>query len=711
MDTKSKKSRFNGTIFMLVLATFLALFAFITGAFSVRNEFYKPFNRTSNFILTTVKNLMPAYSVGVFTPAYLTSENNEINPEYIRSVREQLDYNAANFSYIIYNRTTNDYYTNSSCLTLEEFRNQYRNDPTKSMFVEFSKTHLDVTLDGIPEYDEVYNAIRSYMGSNTFGYWQFSLPSNQQLFDQSSVTVMLAVNANDMLLPTGNYYDAHHAWQSAMVCFGAASISFGSMVVLLITVYLRRQHLLASNQRIARSLSHVWIEAKILLGAVAIIAVSVYIETPLSEFFNPSSAIFFFLFMEGAFWLFYSLCCDLYFNGTATFKTCMAASIRKSYNRYQMRYPFQTRMRRRFTQFVLGEIAFVIMSILFFIAAMSGGFPFYGEFFIFLDLFLCVGCIFAGIFLIVTAFRSYCTLISQIGEVMDHVERIKQGDYSTRLDLPAFHDLYPLSSNLNQIQWGLKDAVKKQVASERMKVELITNVSHDLKTPLTSIVNYTDLLSKENLTPDYANDYVRILSQKSNRLKTMVQDLFEISKVNSGNVELNLEKLNICELLEQTMAELDEQISASQLTFKVSGQQEPIYVNGDGKKLHRVFANLIINALKYSLAGTRVYVEITGDENFVSISFKNIAGYEMNFASEQILERFVRGDTSRSTEGSGLGLSIAQSFVGLHHGHLSVMVDGDLFKVIVKLPKLKAAENSSIKKESSLKRSDKPLSL
>lgn len=197
-----------------------------------------------------------------------------------------------------------------------------------------------------------------------------------------------------------------------------------------------------------------------------------------------------------------------------------------------------------------------------------------------------------------------------------------------------------------------------------MKVELITNVSHDLKTPLTSIINYVELLKNEQLEPDYANDYVKILDQKATRLKTMVQDLFDISKANSGNISLNIEKLDLVALLEQTLAELEERIDKSSLDFKVYLPSEKIYVNADGSKLYRVFENLINNALKYALAGTRVYINLAQTDNQIFVTFKNIASYEMNFTGREIIERFKRGDETRFQRGFRPGIVYCQKLFG-----------------------------------------------
>ncbi len=237
-----------------------------------------------------------------------------------------------------------------------------------------------------------------------------------------------------------------------------------------------------------------------------------------------------------------------------------------------------------------------------------------------------------------------------------------------------------------EIDTGIERSLRDQMKSERTKIALITNVSHDLKTPLTSIISYVDLLSKEEGLSETASDYVKILHNKSNRLKTIVTDLFELAKSSSGDMVLEQEHLDLKRLTEQTLADMEDKIQESGIPFKLSLPDTPVIIKSDGKKLYRVFQNIIDNALKYSLQNTRVYVDLYIINQRAEIIFKNISSYEMNFTKDEILQRFYRGDQSRSTEGSGLGLSIAESFTINCGGTFDVEVDGDVFKVILSFP-------------------------
>ena len=261
-----------------------------------------------------------------------------------------------------------------------------------------------------------------------------------------------------------------------------------------------------------------------------------------------------------------------------------------------------------------------------------------------------------------------------------------EGKLNCNIEEKGRGHLRELAHDINNIRDGLRKSIESEIKSENMKTELITNVSHDLKTPLTSIINYIDLLKRENIESETAKDYINILDKKSQRLKVLIDDLFEASKATSGAMELNITKIDIVQLLKQSLGENDERFKNSNLSVKLDIPDTKIFINGDGQRLYRVFENLISNIVKYSLSNTRVYIQMyVDDENKVVIIMRNISAYELDFCANEITNRFKRGDSSRSTDGSGLGLAIAKSIVELHGGKFNIEVDGDLFKSIIKL--------------------------
>jgi signal transduction histidine kinase len=239
------------------------------------------------------------------------------------------------------------------------------------------------------------------------------------------------------------------------------------------------------------------------------------------------------------------------------------------------------------------------------------------------------------------------------------------------------------NKTFKDINKGFNESLEDQMRAERMKIALVTNVSHDLKTPLTSIISYVDLLSKEENLSETVSDYVKILAEKSNRLKSIVSDLFDLAKSTSGDIVLDFESLDLKKLIEQTIADMDDEIEKSGLQIKTKLTEKPVSIIADGKRLYRVFQNVIGNALKYSLNGTRIFVQLEEINGKAIATIKNIAGYEMDFTADEVLQRFNRGDKSRTTEGSGLGLSIAESFTKVCGGDFKVDIDGDLFKVTI----------------------------
>ena len=279
--------------------------------------------------------------------------------------------------------------------------------------------------------------------------------------------------------------------------------------------------------------------------------------------------------------------------------------------------------------------------------------------------------------------RKYIRMIQgQYTSLLTAVRSVAAGNLQTELEgdwgiFSAFQE------ELSAIQTGFSRAVEEEVKSQRMRTELITNVSHDLKTPLTAIITYTELLQEEGVTEAQRKEYLAVLQRKSLRLKTLIEDLFEVSKANSGNVAFHTEKVDICNLVRQMYLEYEDRAKEAGLVFRFQFPQTKVFLMLDGEKTSRIFDNLYTNIIKYAMPDTRVYVRVAQVEDEVLIELKNISGYELNIPAENLTDRFVRGDSARSSEGSGLGLAIARSFVELQGGKMDIEIDGDLFKVML----------------------------
>ena len=289
-----------------------------------------------------------------------------------------------------------------------------------------------------------------------------------------------------------------------------------------------------------------------------------------------------------------------------------------------------------------------------------------------LGLAVCVGIILYG---------SNC-----FGILLESAKRMSKGDLDTKVsDQFLTGSFKEFAGDLNALADVAVVAAQKQMKSERMKAELITNVSHDIKTPLTSIINYVDLLQKAG-SQEEAEEYLEVLQRQSQRMKKLIEDLMEMSKANTGNISMDITRVDAAEAINQALGEFADKLGSVQLIPIFRQPEEPVYMRADGRLAWRVLSNLLSNAVKYSLPGTRLYIDLVQLEGKVLISLKNISKEQLNVSSDELMERFVRGDASRNTEGSGLGLNIAKSLMELQHGQLQLLVDGDLFKATLVFP-------------------------
>lgn len=272
-------------------------------------------------------------------------------------------------------------------------------------------------------------------------------------------------------------------------------------------------------------------------------------------------------------------------------------------------------------------------------------------------------------------------------KIIEGIEEIKSGNLEFKIDTEDFTgENKVLSEGINNLGDGLEKAVDSSMKNERMKADLITNVSHDIKTPLTSIISYVNLLENEQLENEKVKGYIHILKEKSARLEQLTEDLVEASKISSGNIVLEMVRINLVELVYQTGGEFNEKFEKQELTVFTKLPKEPVVIMADGRRIWRVLENLYNNVAKYALTGTRVYVEVEKQESHAIFSIKNISSKPLNISADELTERFIRGDVSRSTEGSGLGLSIAKNLTSLMGGTFDIILDGDLFKVVLRFP-------------------------
>lgn len=323
---------------------------------------------------------------------------------------------------------------------------------------------------------------------------------------------------------------------------------------------------------------------------------------------------------------------------------------------------------------VIGIVTFIGMAILCACAVYAGGFI--GVF----GMFCYIACLIAFAYMFLKDAMDNKRLL-------DGCNRMKDGMFDKKIEIAnLYFDKLELAEAINTMGEGLEKAVSTSMKDERMKTELITNVSHDIKTPLTSIINYIDLLKREGITPEEQQEYLKVLDTKSQRLKQLIEDLIEVSKTTSGNIELQLANLDFKELLNQAIGEFEEKFAERNLELVMTCADHKIQIWADGRRCYRILENLFSNIYKYAMPHTRVYVDLQQDEGQMVFTLKNISEAPLNVAVEELMERFVRGDVSRSTSGSGLGLSIAQNLVNLQQGKLEIKLDGDLFKVEIRFP-------------------------
>ena len=454
-------------------------------------------------------------------------------------------------------------------------------------------------------------------------------------------------------------------------------------LVLLVLAILWRAYKRRADQAIGWFTGHIWLEVKALLLIPLIFLWSSVWVCFLELFVRSNYAgLPWCLAALPALWWSYLYWNDLRYNfGHLRSRSFCAACVRL-FRRQELGWSVQRRMdRRAVLQFALCIPFFLVW---------AARFPdlYQRRFYSGPGPLLLAAFFLAGVGLIAAQIRLMTAnrrATADIDRLLTHIQAAGQGQPTGLLALPENSDLQEAAAGLNHMENGLRAALDEQMKSERMKVELIANVSHDLKTPLTSIVSYVELLQQEEDLPEHVRDYIRILSDKSQRLQAMVRDVFEVSKATAGSLPVSLRPLDYGKLLRQTLADMGEEIDAASASLRPNLPEEPVWIQADGDRLYRVFQNLIGNALKYALDGSRIYLDLAVSHNQATATLRNISRDELPQGVD-LTERFVRGDASRTDGGSGLGLSIARTFTEACGGSFTLHIDADLFTVRVSFP-------------------------
>ncbi len=581
-------------------------------------------------------------------------------------------------------------YTNTEHLYAAAFNpNAYAK--VYSFVLHYANGDLTILLDGA---DRTRSLPHNYRALLIDTLRSLGLPSD-------SFSLFLAVGKSD----TAPYYGSllagyYYAWQQQRTTvFIVLGAGLAGLVLLVLSVIFRRYRR-GFVRTIVEALGRVVLEVKLAGGILLLfLFLNLYRQVSDGYYYNTGSVLLFCLplMILSALGLWYLLL-DLIRNRKTWLSHSLCArafcAIQRSAAVRVRQTPLERRFLRRFWLLLVSEIVLVCLALLFF-AAASNTWRTLRRFICFSA---CLTCVAGGIALLWLYLRSFRALLADMTAIGRMTAQLRAGHYAETLPaLPASSDLFPVSDDLVHLRDGISAAVDARVRSERMKSELVTNVSHDLKTPLTSIISYARLLDELHLDEPAAG-YVRVLCEKSARLRRLTTDLFEVSRAQSGSLPLQIVRLDLKSHLEQTLAELSDRIASSGLAFRTRIPDGPVYVDCDGERLYRVLENLIVNAIAYAMPGTRVYITLYDNDPAI-LSIQNVAAQEMRFTAEEIVERFARGDDARTDGGTGLGLAIAKSFTEAVGGAFVVTVDGDVFRVTLSFPRRAAPAGRAVPAE------------
>ncbi|BDR79076.1 two-component sensor histidine kinase [Clostridium tetani] len=636
MDIKLKNKK--SILICFVVSVYLIAIASIACIDVLNNKYYlkKEAYINSEFFKKEVINYFENVQILIRSDK---SDLNKKKQEDLESVKlKKVINNNKAFSYYIKNQNTGKVYTNISGLSN---LNKYIED----------KALYNLNLSKIE--DNRFNFIRTEVERNNF---------------TGNIIVLKKGETSTQLYRDYDYYNSIKSKLIKEIIIGIMSFGIGIFLILYLLKYKRDE--LKFIEKTRERYNKVPVELRIILLFIFLKIMSDY-QRRIYLFDMPIKIERFIKLSFVALYIFYLLICGLNFisnknNGTKIFKNSIVYKMKED-----IRESFKIKSTIR--KVTLVYITTISIGVVFIIGMAM---------FKYNKLIFLLIMTYIGIYAYIVP-RYIFKKTAMVNKIVKGTEEMVAGNLDYTIDENDKGLLGKLAHNINNMKKGFKKSVESQVKSERLKSELITNVSHDLKTPLTSIINYVDLLKSEDLSKEDMNVYIQILDKKSKRLKVLIEDLFEASKISSGSIELNIEKVDISEILRQALGEFHEKIESSSLNFKVNMENDGIYANLDGKKTWRVFENLIGNILKYSMKNSRVYIDLETEGNKAMVTMKNISAYEMDFNTEEIFERFKRGDKARKSDGSGLGLAIAKSIVELQGGNMDIVIDGDLFKVII----------------------------
>ena len=605
------------------------------------------------------------YGSWLDTPEELASKDMISVQDGDYKIYYQNNYKKKKFIYLVVNDETKIAYTNvqqtAQSDSLEEIK---RNIISNNKYWSISSNNIQTNIERLSSENIIFNQRLQHIQD-------FS--ENKQYYTAFDETVKTLDATNDITISNALYTQTQkvykYSYVTLIVSIIIGFIEFIYLIYSLGHVKNKKGIFLSWIDRIPLEIVAVlyfflfFIEAVIITSCISILAVDVNLAIMLVIIFGYFTIL---TALYGAGTLLKRIKANIFFKNTITYK--LLHWIVKKYTNLKNVITNNTDLGKKIALYFIGIIIVSIVLVAIF-----------REFGLLLDIVFWIWC-----------YYKIMKEVDKFKQIHDVVERIYKGDTNIKLDESLYTGvLKELAIYINDIAGGFSNAVNESIKSERLKTELITNVSHDIKTPLTSIINYVDLLKQEDIKDEKAKEYIGILDNKAQRLKKLIEDLVEASKASSGNIKITKEVLNVKELLNQITGEFEDKFSKRGLKVISKLPEEEVHIKADSRYLYRVLENIYSNVAKYASENTRVYLDcVLEKDNIVAIYLKNISKDELNISSEELMQRFVRGDKSRNTEGSGLGLSIAKSLTELQDGTFNIYLDGDLFKVAIKFKRV-----------------------